>query len=371
MRSLDGSVLAFRHADLRALSSNPDLGNLPAPLLAEAFKVATGADSDFERLVSCHVFTMNPPSHGPLRRAFARQFMANRVERFRPLALEAVRRVVAITSMRPEVDFSSDFAFGVTSRFWGEVLDLSVSEIELLAAMAPDVSPAFYFVRTAAQTQAVETLARDYLALVSGAVQRSLDAGPPDYLAEMAAEFADLEVAKPADLAHLLAAVLMDGFHTMAVALTNVVHALMTRPDRWRAVCADPALVPSAFSEGIRLAPPTAFTQRYALADIEHAGVRIPAGTPVTMFWLAGNRDPEVFADPDRYDLSRPRAAQTTFGGGVHLCPGRSVAKMVIETVLSELVSPRVKVTITGPADRWVPLSSMHELERMPVAVTA
>jgi cytochrome P450 len=371
MRSLDGSVLAFRNADLRALSANRDLGNLPAPLLAKAFEASAGAESDFKRLATNHVFTMNPPSHGPMRQVFARQFMPNKVDRFRPAAIKATRRSLAAASGRAEIDFLTDFSFRLTTSFWGELLGLSQAEVSELSSLVPHVSQAFSFIRTDEQTRLVERLAADYLALVSTGIQRSLDVGPPDYLAEMAAEFENAEVEKPDNLTLMLAATLLDGFHTMAFGLTNVVHALLTRPEQWRAVRSDPTLVPNAFHEGLRLAPPAVFTQRYALADVEHAGVSIPKGTPVTMFWLAGNRDPDVFPDPDEYDLARPVAGRTTFGGGIHLCPGRSVAKMVIETALAELVSPHIEVTVTGAADQWVPMSSMHELERLPVSIEA
>jgi cytochrome P450 len=174
---------------------------------------------------------------------------------------------------------------------------------------------------------------------------------------------------KPDDLGLMLGSILMDGFHTLSVAVTNLGYTLLSEPLALQAVREDRSLIPKAFYDGVRLAPPTIFTQRYALADVEHDGLVIPRGTPITMLWLAGNRDPEVFEDPGTYRLSRPIGRDTTFGGGVHLCPGRNVSKLLAETVLAALTEPDVDISLAGSGFPWLTGSTMHQLEKMPVTL--
>jgi cytochrome P450 len=162
----------------------------------------------------------------------------------------------------------------------------------------------------------------------------------------------------------------MDGFHTMAVGLANVSYALLANRAAHDRVRADPSLVTAAFYEGVRLETAATFTQRYALDDLVHHDVAIPQGTPITMLWYAGNRDPAAFEQPDSYDIGRSIGGGTTFGGGIHLCPGRSITKLLAEIVLTALTHADVRVSLTDSTPTWLAGSSMHQLERMPVSFT-
>ncbi|WP_128381328.1 hypothetical protein [Streptomyces cavernae] len=84
-----------------------------------------------------------------------------------------------------------------------------------------------------------------------------------------------------------MAANFFDGFHTVGVAIVNVVYRLLIDEAAHAQVRADQSLVTNAFFEGTRLESPLMFSQRLALQDVEHQGVFIPAGTPVVMVWAA------------------------------------------------------------------------------------
>ncbi len=93
-------------------------------------------------------------------------------------------------------------------------------------------------------------------------------------------------------------------------------------PDALAQVRADRSLCANAVFEGLRLDPPLTLSQRFALEDFEFDGVLVRKGMQVAMLWGAGNRDPEAFPEPDRYDLTRSPRGATTFGGGVRMCMG-------------------------------------------------
>lgn len=173
---------------------------------------------------------------------------------------------------------------------------------------------------------------------------------------------------RPAVLAAMFGASLLDGLHSLGAVIASVVYGLLHAPAALAAVRADQSLVPAAFQEGVRLHPTVIFTQRHARRDLVIEDVAVPAGTAVTMAWLIGNRDPAVFDEPNTYRLGRAQRAQTTFGGGFYICPGRNLVRLLSEIVLAAVTALSVTIEPVGAAS-WLPATGLHELAAMPVAV--
>jgi cytochrome P450 len=116
-----------------------------------------------------------------------------------------------------------------------------------------------------------------------------------------------------------VAGLLMAGTDTTRNQLAGSVHVVFDRPDQWAFLAADPELAANAAQESMRHSPIAFRTLRIALHDVELAGVMIPAGALVIANTGAANRDPAVFDDPDRLDITRQGApAIQTFGAGMH-----------------------------------------------------
>ncbi|RSS55206.1 P450-derived glycosyltransferase activator [Streptomyces sp. WAC01280] len=95
-----------------------------------------------------------------------------------------------------------------------------------------------------------------------------------------------------------------------AVQLTgNAVLALLAHPGQWKELCERPGLAPSAVEETLRFDPPVQLDARVVRTETELAGRRLPVGAHVVVLTAAAGRDPEVFTDPERFDLARPDAA--------------------------------------------------------------
>jgi cytochrome P450 len=110
-------------------------------------------------------------------------------------------------------------------------------------------------------------------------------------------------------------------------------------------------------------------SNRCVLKDFEHAGTRIPEGTAISMLWAAANRDPAVFENPNRYDLHRAGRTPMTFGGGVHICPGRYAGSMLVSAALKGLVNPWVAIELAGARPKWLDRSFMRWADRMTVTI--
>jgi cytochrome P450 len=122
---------------------------------------------------------------------------------------------------------------------------------------------------------------------------------------------------------------LFGGIETTEGMICNVVMHLLSHPAQCGQVRADPALLPAAVEESLRLEPAAAVVDRYATADTTLHGAGIRRGDPVIVSITGANRDPEVFPAPDRYDIRRPNSARhLAFARGPHFCLGAHLARL-------------------------------------------
>ena len=125
----------------------------------------------------------------------------------------------------------------------------------------------------------------------------------------------------------LAQAVLMAGTDTTRNQLACSVALFAEHPDQWRLLAAQPALAPRAVEESMRYLGAVRATVRFASEDVSYRGVLFPQGTIVSTSLAGANRDPEVWQEPNRFDITKERGtAQMTFGSGSHFCLGAALA---------------------------------------------
>jgi cytochrome P450 len=170
------------------------------------------------------------------------------------------------------------------------------------------------------------------------------------------------------ELRMLVAGLLVAGTDTTRNQLAGSVYALCNHPDQWALLGEHPELARNAVEETMRHTP-IAFNQlRVALEDVEIAGVLIPAGTLVIVSLGAGNRDPAVYDDPDRLDITRhdPPPMQG-FGAGVHYCLGANLARLELAEALTIMAARMPNIRRTGPAP-WKSFAALGGPAVLPVA---
>lgn len=141
-----------------------------------------------------------------------------------------------------------------------------------------------------------------------------------------------------AELKSTAGLVLAAGFETTVNLLGNGIALLRDNPDQLALLRREPERWPNAVDEVLRLDPPVLLTGRTAVRDTEIAGVRVPRGAVLTALLAGANRDPQVFADPEAFDVTRPNAAEhVSFSGGRHFCLGAALARMEGEVGLRRL----------------------------------
>ena len=126
------------------------------------------------------------------------------------------------------------------------------------------------------------------------------------------------------ELVNLGIAILVGGFETTAAQIGKSIYCMLIHPEELQKVRNDPALVPAAVEELVRFIPLSSGTSMAWIAtdDVELAGVTVRAGETVMASATTGSRDASVFADPDRFDVTRKQIPHLGFGHGTHFCLG-------------------------------------------------
>src|SRR5262249_18364012 len=127
------------------------------------------------------------------------------------------------------------------------------------------------------------------------------------------------------------------GAETVTKLVGNAVVLFHRHPDQWQRVVDEPARIPAAVEEILRLLPPSQYQGRFSVQDRELESGRIPAGFPVLLLAGAATRDPRAFERPDEFDIARPQSVPIGFGYGVHSCLGAALARMESRIAIEEI----------------------------------
>jgi cytochrome P450 len=153
------------------------------------------------------------------------------------------------------------------------------------------------------------------------------------------------------ELVMLARVLLTAGTDTTRNQLAAAVEVFCDHPGQWALLAERPELAPQAVEEAMRHSPIVIGAPRQATEDAEVAGIDIPAGTSVVAGTAAANRDPSVFPDPDRFDITREGAEpMLTFGGGMHYCLGVHLAKAELAVALTVMARRMPNIRRAGPA---------------------
>jgi cytochrome P450 len=136
---------------------------------------------------------------------------------------------------------------------------------------------------------------------------------------------------------------------TTIAATGELIYQLGRNPDQFELLRRDPALIPDASNEAVRLGSPIRSLTRTVASDCELDGVRLPAGARVMIVFASANRDDRKFANPDQFDVRRGRADHLGFGHGIHTCAGMYLARLEMNALLKALVARVSRIEVGTP----------------------
>jgi len=322
---------------------------------------------------------LDPPQHTKQRRRINRWFASRRAQTtWRPMAEQLVDELIDGFAADGRVELMSQFAVPVPIRVIGAILGVDVADVEkvqrwsdaFVSSMGVDLDHAGW--REKARSH-VETQ-RFFL----GEIQARLDhpdEPTDDLLGELVAAATSGEAADGDEpftvpeivnaMQHLLAA----GNETTSQAIGLMVRLLVEHPDQLAAVQADPALLPNAVEEALRLESPTQGLWRHCRQDAVIGGVPIPAGSMVIVMFGPANRDAGTFTCPEAFRIDRPNSQQhLAFGQGIHFCVGAGLARMEVQVAVGRLLDRLTGLRLAPDAepthgDSWL----LRQLRTLPL----
>jgi len=194
------------------------------------------------------------------------------------------------------------------------------------------------------------------------------DTPSDDLISTLIAAEQDGDRLSDVELVNLVLNVLVGGVDTTQSQLAQAIQLFATHPEQWRLLAERPELVPAAVNEVLRFEPITPFTARITLEDVEYRGVTFPEGTVLMVSAFSANREPDAYADPNRFDITVPREGTKplTFGAGIHFCLGANLARAELEEALSFLPSRMPNLALDGEPEHDS-ITGIYGLRRLPV----
>jgi cytochrome P450 len=175
------------------------------------------------------------------------------------------------------------------------------------------------------------------------------------------------------ELTNLACTILVAGYETTANHISLSLLVLLDHPAQMARLRADPGLIPGAVEELLRYVRIGVLPMaRVTTEEVELGGVTIPAGDVVLPMTMAANRDPWVFSEPDRFDVSRAPVSHLGFGSGAHHCLGAQLARVELQEALRGLLTRLPGLALAVPAAdlRFKPGMAIHNLRALPITRT-
>jgi cytochrome P450 len=327
-----GQWLVSRHADVDALLRDRRLGRT---YLHVATHAEMGRPDDPEHLAPFwHVIRngmldREPPDHTRLRRLVSQAFTPRRVEALRPTVERLAGGLVDAFVADGGGDLLARVAEPLPVTVIAEMLGVPEADRHRLRPWSADICGMYELNPSRAAADAAVRACEEFADYLR-ALARTRRAEPTD---DLVSALAHVEGLTEDELVGTCVLLLNAGHEATVNVTGNGWWSLLRNPGELDRLRADPALLDTAVEELMRWDTPLQMFERWVLADVEVAGVPIPRGSEVALLFGSANRDPAVFADPDRLDVGRSPNPHVSFGAGIHFCLGAPLAR--IELVAS------------------------------------
>ena len=365
-----GGFLVTRHADaftvLRDARFSSNARHQPTyEQFAEmARQVGLGDLQDlFERVM----LFADPPDHTRLRRLVSKAFTPRAVEDMRPRIAAIVDRLLDAVEGDGGAELVETLAFPLPVTVISEMLGVPAGDHSQLRAWTAEavkaLDPSDDMMVLFPAAEAIRAIRGYFHELV---VERRKAPGD-DLLSALIAAEDEGDHLSHDELLDTAVLLFGAGHETTVNLISGGVLNLFRHPAELERLRDDPSLIGSAVEELLRFGPPVQFTDRRATADIELAGQLIERGTELVPLIAGANRDPDVFPEPDRLDISRADNRHLSFGGGIHLCLGAPLARIEGQEAIGRLVGRFPRLALEREDVEWKPTTTIRGPARLPL----
>jgi cytochrome P450 len=334
--------------------------DLPRPLRALLARTDPGVANPVEPPA---MVIVDPPDHTRYRQLVAQSFTPRAIDTLGQRVAEVTAELVEKLSVAAQPDLIGDYAAAIPVAMIADVLGLPAETHGQLLQWGHDGAPLLdigipwqTYRRAIGGMCGFDRYLADHFQKVRAG---SVSDNP---FSRMAADHTLTDRELTANAALLIGA----GFETTVNLIGNGIVLLQRNPDQLALLRENPDLWPAAVEEILRTESPVQMTARTATCDVEIAGQRVRAGDMVVVLLGGANRDPRVFSDPARFDITRANSREhLAFASGIHACLGAALARIEGATALRALFEtyPDLRLTET-PRPRG--LVNLHGYRRLP-----
>jgi hypothetical protein len=318
-----------------------------------------------------HMMLMrDPPDHTRLRNLVTKAFTARRIEALRPGIQHLADRLLDTTIPRGGMDAIRDLAFPLPVLVICELLGIPEPDRERFvtgsstgAALLNPTPP------TRAELDAANAGTEATGAYFEALFEQRRRDPQDDLISQLVQAEEAGDRLTTAELRANVSLLFAAGHETTVNLIGNGLYSLLRHLDQWQVLRSDPARVANAIEEILRFESPVQAVGRTVAEPIELHGVALRKNDIVVALVGGANRDPAVFQDPERFDVTRKDLRPLSFGGGIHFCLGAQLARIeaavVFETILRRLPNLRLA---DPDHPKWRPSFVLRGLMELPVA---
>ncbi len=346
-RFADGSYLFTRHADLARIYRNPKVFSSDKKKM---FKPLFGDTLLYEHHTTSLVFN-DPPLHTHVRKAIGDALSQKTLVAMEPGLRKLTIGLLDKIEAEGEFDVISDYAVLVPVDVIGNLLRIPHEDRGVLQRWASAILGALEFDLSKEKRDYGNRCVKEFLDYLTALVEdrrKNLSDDHDDILSRLIKWEADGFVLSDKQLYHQCIFILNAGHETTTNLIGHSVYCLQTHPRQLQLLKENPELIDSAIEEILRYEAPVQLGNRLTTEEVQFDDVTIPAETILTFAIGAANRDPAMYPNPDRLDITRHPRNHMAFGGGIHTCAGLNVARLEARVTIPALFNRFPKLKITG-----------------------
>lgn len=359
-----GAVVALRAGAIETL-----VGEKTRQMETEVQTMQGLVDGPIFDFVADLVVTANGDAHRRRRQPIARTFAFKLMEAMRPKSAATAAELVRERLGAGPVDFLGDVAEQIPARIIADVLGIPRSDLPIFMQWIADTGESLGFVRAESRAR-IEASLVEFNTYVDGLLADRRRNPKDDFLSNYVAATAASGDLTEREIRAQIVGLILAGSDTTRNSICMILNALLGHPEQWRAFQATPdTLKRQIVEEGLRYEPVVSGIGRLAISQIELDGYLIPEGAAVILSLPSVLRDPEVYAEPDAFNIYRtdhPRW-NFAFGAGAHRCVGEALARVEMEETLTTIVQLAPKTELIGDAPVLLP-GPIRSVSKMRVA---
>lgn len=351
-----------RHEDVNALLRDRRFGR---QILHVASREELGWPDTPAHLKSFYSFEqhslleLEPPVHTRLRGLVNRSFLSRQVERLRPAITNLSNELIDQFEAKGEADLLPEFATPIPVIVICDLLGVPGDMAQQLLAWSHDMVAMYQARRNRAVEDTAVKATVEFSDFMRDYITRRRKDPRDDLLSELIRAEEQGQKLSEEELVTTAILLLNAGHEATVHAIGNGIKALLEHGSR-------DGIGEGHIEETLRFDAPLHLFTRYALEDLEYAGIKFRKGEEVGLMLGAANRDPKRFPDPDRFDPSRDPNPQVSFGAGIHFCIGAPLARLEMQIALPLLFERLPKLAL-ATIPQYRNAYHFHGLERLDV----